>query len=203
MPSHLDSIFWSIFDRFLLPTWTPPNLKNRAPAAARVRFFKKSLFEVGWHRFLIDVGANMPPFFHQKSTNNLPKIDPKRHHFFDRFLHRFFFDFASILEANLEPCWPIFRSKHGDAELAEGGLCWVYLLFRFLGRPGPLLAPSGLDLGGFGRPFWRFLVPIFITISKFLASTFSATLALCWSIFFTKIWFLMGWWGYAKRKGFY
>ena len=110
----------------------------------------------------------MPPCFIQKSTKVFPKIDPKMHRFFDRFLHRFFFDFASILEANLEPCWPLFRSKHGEGECAEGGLCWVYLLFRFLGRPGPLLAPSGLDLGGFGPPFWRFLVPIFFTISKFL-----------------------------------
>ena len=124
------------------------------------------------------------------------------HRFFDRFWHWFFFDSASILEPNLEPCWPLFRSKHGDCERAVGGLCWVYLLFRFLGRPGPLLAPSGLDLGRFGPPFWRFLVPIFFIIFKFFASTFSATLALCWSIFFTKIWFVMGWWSYAKRKGF-
>ena len=109
----------------------------------------------------------MPPFCLQKSTKTLPKIDSKMHRLFDRFLHRFFFDFASILEANLEPCWPLFRSKHSDAKCAEGVFCWVYLLFRFLGRPGPFLAPSGLDLGGFGPPFWRFSVPIFFTISKF------------------------------------
>ena len=56
--------------------------------------------------------------------------------------------------------------------------CWVYLLFRFFGRPGPLLAPSGLDLGGFGPPFCRFLVPIFFIISNFLNLIFSTTLAL-------------------------
>ena len=141
-------------------------------------FFQKIVLR-SWARFWIDVGANMPPFFLQKSIKILPKIDSKMHHFFDRFLHRIFFDFASILEANLEPCWPLFRSKHGDRERAEGTLCWVYLLFRFFGRPGVLLAPSGLDLGGFGPPFWRFVVPIFFRISKFLAPTFSATLALC------------------------
>ena len=27
--------------------------------------------------------------------------------------------------------------------------CWVYVLFRFFGRPDPVLAPFGLDLGGF------------------------------------------------------
>ena len=36
-------------------------------------------------------------------------------------------------------------------------LCWVYVIFRFFGRPGPLLAPFGLDFGGFGLPFWRVL----------------------------------------------
>ena len=34
-----------------------------------------------------------------------------RHRFFDQFLHRFFIDFGSILEANLEPCWPDFPPK--------------------------------------------------------------------------------------------
>ena len=153
-----------------------------------------------WHRFLIDFGVNMLPFFLQKSTKILPKIDPKMHHFFDRFSHRFFFDFASILEANLEPCWPLFRLKYGDPIWGKGVLCWICLFFRFFCPPGPPLAPSGLDLGGFGPPFWRFLVPIFFTISKFFAPIFSATLTRCWSIFFTKIWFVMGWWGYAKRK---
>ena len=139
---------------------------------------RKSAFHKS-HRLLIDLGTKMVPFWFPKPFQILPKINPKMHQIFDRFWHRFLIDFYSDLEANLEPCWPLSRSKHGDAECAEGGLCWVYLLFRFLGRPGPLLAPSGLDLGGFGPPFWRFLVPIFFTISKFVAPTFSASLALC------------------------
>ena len=73
----------------------------------------------------------MPPFFLQKSTKILPIIDSKMHRFFDRFLHRFFFDFASIWEANLEPCWPLSRSKYGGPNQHLGGLCWAYLLFRF------------------------------------------------------------------------
>ena len=33
------------------------------------------------------------------------------HQFFDRFLHQFFNDLGSILEANLEPCWLHFPPK--------------------------------------------------------------------------------------------
>ena len=90
----------------------------------------------------------MAPFCFQKSTKILPKIDSKMHRFFDRFLHRFFFDFAAIWEANLKPCWPLFRSKHGCRERAVGGLCWVCLFFRFSGRPGPHL---GALWARFGR----------------------------------------------------
>ena len=39
--------------------------------------------------------------------------------------------------------------------------CWVYVIFRFGGPPGPLLAPFGLDFGGLGARFWKFLVPGF------------------------------------------
>ena len=39
------------------------------------------------------------------------KIDPKMHQILDRFFDRFFIDVGSILEANLEPCWPPFPPK--------------------------------------------------------------------------------------------
>ena len=91
--------------------------------------------------------------------------------------------FSSILLRFWKPTW----SHVGHFFVQNTGTLtktWVLyvgsiFVFGFLGRPGPLLAPSGLDLGGFGPPFWRFLVPIFFTISKFFAPTFSATLALC------------------------
>ena len=35
--------------------------------------------------------------------------------------------------------------------------CWIYVIFQFFGRPGPLLARFGLDFGRFGPPFWKFL----------------------------------------------
>ena len=82
--------------------------------------------------------------------------------------YRLLVDFGSNLEPNLGPCWPLFRSKHGAAQPAVGSFCLVYLLFRFFGRAGFLLAPSGLDLGRFVPPFWRFSVPIFFTILSFL-----------------------------------
>ena len=55
-------------------------------------------------RFWCQLGSILPPQFHQ----NPPKIDPKRHQNFDRFLLRFFFDFGSVLGAKLELCWPPF-----------------------------------------------------------------------------------------------
>ena len=33
----------------------------------------------------------------------------------------------------------------------------MYVLFQFFGRPGPLLAPFGLDLGRSGVRFWKVL----------------------------------------------
>ena len=50
-----------------------------------------------------------------------------------------------------------FSSKMGGAVGRRPSFCWVYVIFRFFGRPGPLLARFGLDFGGFGPPFWRFL----------------------------------------------
>ena len=55
------------------------------------------------------------------------------------------------------PCWPHFPQKWGAAVRRRPPFCWVYVIFRFFGRPGPLLARFGLDFGGFGPPFWRFL----------------------------------------------
>ena len=100
------------------------------------------------------------------------KIDFKRHRFFDRFLYRFFLCFGFILGPKLRPCWPHFPPKWGSAVAGSPLFSWVYLLFRFFGRPGPLLAPSGLDLGGFGPPFCRFLIPTFNIISEFFAYVF-------------------------------
>ena len=88
MPSHLDSIFRSIFHRFYPPTSIPGILKIMVFPAEKKVFFQKIAFR-SWHRFLIDFSANMPRFFFPKFTKILPNIDSKMHHFFDRFLHGF------------------------------------------------------------------------------------------------------------------
>ena len=108
------------------------------------------------HRFLIDLGANLPPFSFPKSTKILSKIDFKRHLFFDRFLHRFFLHFGSILGSKLGPCWPHFPLKWGEGVGRRPNFCWVYVSFRFFGRPGPLLAQFGFDVERFWAPCCRF-----------------------------------------------
>ena len=55
------------------------------------------------------------------------------HHIFGQFRHPFFFDFGSILEANLDPCWPPWGHLGGSWR-PLGGL---------LGRLGGLLGPLG------------------------------------------------------------
>ena len=57
----------------------------------------------------------------------------------------------------MEPCWPLFPLKLGKAVATRPPFCWVYVIFRFFGRPGSLLAQVSLDFGWFDLPFWRFL----------------------------------------------
>ena len=106
MASHVDLIFGSIFPRVLLPTWT-----------LRTSFGASGLAPNGFFRIFrkphigCDFGANLAPFSSPKSTKIHQKIDPKMHQILDRFFNRFFIDVGSILEANLEPCWPHFPPK--------------------------------------------------------------------------------------------
>ena len=59
------------------------------------------------YRFLLDVGANMPPFSFQKSTNIAEELELGSHRIFVWFLHGFVIDFPSIWDANLELCWSL------------------------------------------------------------------------------------------------
>ena len=104
MPSEVDFIFISIFDRFSIPTCFPKSTKIIEKPLFFIGFRENQPFEVNidfWH----DFDANLPPFSLPKSTQIPSKIDLGRHRFFNRFLHRFFLDLGSILEPNLEPCW--------------------------------------------------------------------------------------------------
>ena len=53
--------------------------------------------------FQEDLGGNLAPFWHRKSTKILPKSDPKRHQNSARFSGRFFLDFGSDLAAKTGP----------------------------------------------------------------------------------------------------
>ena len=102
--------FWWIFHRFLHP-WNPQNHKK---ALVFIKFFDFRHLQDEIY-FGCHFGTNLAPYSLPKSTKIAPKIDPKRHQNFDRFLHRFFIDVGSFWEASLAPCWPLFRQKYGDA----------------------------------------------------------------------------------------
>ena len=154
----------SFFNRFLIdsnPKLGSQIMKNRAPAAGRARFFKNSRFATG-----IDFWSILVPTCLHFPSRNPPKSLQKS------ILKRieFCIDFRSVWEANLEPCWPHFRSKWGGPVACSPLFGWVYVIFRFGGPPGPLLAPFGLDFGRFGARIWRLLVPCFSLFFKVLES---------------------------------
>ena len=93
----------SFFDRFLMGFCSqlrPPEPHGSSPRCSESTIYLKIVFR-NLFRSFIDLGANKPPFSLQKCTKTDLKIDRERHQFFNRFLHRFFVDFGSILEANL------------------------------------------------------------------------------------------------------
>ena len=163
----------SFFDRFLMGFCSqlrPPEPHGSSPRCSESTIYQKIAFRNSYW-FFIDFGTNMLSFSLRKSTKIDLKIDRERHQFFNRFLHRFFIDFGSILEAHLAPCWQLFRSKWVYAVVSSPLFAWVDVLIRVFSRPDLPLAknvacrPSilngfGLDLGMFWAPFWKFLVTI-------------------------------------------
>ena len=142
-------IMTSFFDRFLIDFCSqlgPPNPENSRPHSCESTIFLKSHFDVHMV-FCFDFDPNLAPFYLPKSTKILQKSDPKSHQNLDRFLLRFFLDSGSVLGSKLEPCWPHFPQKWGDAVVRRPPFCWVYVIFWFFGRPGLLLAQFGLDFG--------------------------------------------------------
>ena len=66
-------------------------------------------------------------------------------------------------------CWPFLGLLRTAPFLQEGsfvGLIFFWCFWALLGPFWSLLGLSGLDFGGFGRSFSKFLVFIFFTISK-------------------------------------
>ena len=169
MPSILDSVFWSIFNRFLLPTSTPESQLN----ASRLAFSWFSAFKVDidfWSHF----GTNLAPFWDEKST----KIDHKSTPRGIKKTIDFCIDFLSIFDRFWKPTWGhvghSFGSKGGG--LWPGALFYVALLFstdffRKFGTRGrwgtPFLAPYSDGVPHFWWlfgvslvPTWRHLNPL-------------------------------------------
>ena len=137
----------------------------------------------------------MPTWLHFPSHNpskSSRKSIPRCIKFLIDFGINFFINFCSIWEANLELCWPHFPPKWGGRIGGIPLFCWIYVIFRFGGPPGPLLTPSGLDFGRFGARFWRFLVPIFSFLINVCEFKFSIKLALCAIILFLDLDGLVG-----------
>ena len=162
----------SFFDRFWMGFCSqlrPPEPHGSSPRCSESTIFQKIAFR-NWHRFLIDFGANLAPFCLPKSTKILSKIDPKMQQFFDRFLHRFFIDFWSILEPNLGPCWPLFRLKRGAAVRVRPLFCCVTFFESIFFR--------NVD------PFWLHVAPFWCQVGSILAPCcchFGAKLAVSWA----------------------
>ena len=154
MPSHVELLFWSIFNRFLLPTWTPRTQKIKPPLQGEHDFSKNRFSQVAsiFDRF----GCQHGFIFASKILPTPPKNRSQDASNFWSIFASMFFHFGYILGPNLEPCWPHFLLKWGNAVGRRPSFCCVYVIFRFFGRPGPLLARFRLDFGGFGPPFWRF-----------------------------------------------
>ena len=150
----------SFFDRFLMGFCSqlrPPEPQKSSPRYSESTIFQKIAIRK-LHGIFIDFGANMPPFSLQKSTKIAPKIDLGRHHF----LIDFCTDFLSILARFWKPTWghvgDIFAQNGGGAVGRHPLFCWVYVIFGFVGPPGPLLGPFWVDFGrGWGsilEVFW-------------------------------------------------
>ena len=122
MPSHLDSIFWSFFHRFLPPTSIRWALKFIVFPIEKQCFFKKSLFEVG-----IDFCSILVPTWLHFASKNPPKSFQKSIPRCITFSIDFCIVFSSIWLRFWRPTWShvghFFYQK--SAALTDG---WVFFV---------------------------------------------------------------------------
>ena len=168
MPSHVDFIFWSFFDGFLLPTSTPRTSRIKPPLQREHDLSKNrfSHFALIFHQFWCQHASIFVPKIHQNRFKN----QSWKALVFDRFLHLLFIEFCSIWEANLEPTWPHFPSKRGECAKFYSPFCWVDVTFQLFGRPGSLLAPIGLDFKRLWARFWKVWGSILEASGDYLAT---------------------------------
>ena len=170
-PSQDNFIFSSIFYRFLASTSTPRTLKIIVFPLEKRGFLKITPFEVD-----LDLGgqlgANLPPFWPQKSTkvpkNPLPRSIQK--------LIDFCFDFGSFWGPSWGPSWGQVGHQHHQkasqnaSKTPPGRLQDNSKMKKRVKKPPrrpkrpqePILRPQeaifGLILDGFWRPFYTFFV---------------------------------------------
>ena len=159
MPSHLDSIFWSIVHRFLPPTSIPWTLKIIVFPKEKQGFFKKSLFEVG-----IDFWSILVPTCLHFSSKNPPKSFQKSIPRCIDFSIDVCIDFSSILLRFWKPTWShvghFFAQNTARLTKASGVYVGSIFFFGFWSVLAPSWCPlgsiwegSGLHFGGFWCPF--------------------------------------------------
>ena len=132
----------------------PQNLKNRAPATAGARFSKNRLSKLC--TFLIPFGCQLASIFPPQIHQNPFKNRFQEASIFSLILASIFVRFGLHLGAQVGTMLAHFPPKWSAAVRRRLSFCWVYVIFQFFGRPGPLLAQFGLDFGRFGLVFWKF-----------------------------------------------
>ena len=129
MPSDVDLLFWSIFDRSWLLTSTPRTSKIEPPLQ-REHDFSKNRFSM-LCTFLSPFGCQLasilPPKIHKKS---LPKSIPKG----IDFLIHFGIDFFTVLPPSWSSSGWVFRAPWGPPALESG---FMGFLMRNLRHENP------------------------------------------------------------------
>ena len=149
------SSFLKFFHRFLLPTSTPGTSRIKPPLQREHDLSKSrfSYFALIFHRFWCQHASIFGPKIQQ---NRFKHRSGKASIFWSIFASMFI-NFWSILEANLEPCWPQFPPKWGGACGAPPSFLLGICCYSVLGLSWTPLGSVGLDFGRFGPRFGRFL----------------------------------------------
>ena len=185
MPSILDSVFWSIFGRFWLSTWTHLIQKTLFFITKNKVFWQIAIRSS--HRFLIpfwsQLGFILKAKIHKISSINRPQEASKKRSIFASIFNRFLIDFGGELGAMLAA----FSAQQGGGceKLASFLLRCFFepIFFEMLTHFGSILLHFGAKLA----PFWLHVAAILVLSWRYLGPLGRTS------------WHWMGWWGYAKR----
>ena len=111
MPSHVEFLFWSIFNRFLLPTWTPRTQKIKPPLQGEHDFLKNRFSQVAsiFDRFGCQHGSIFLPKILQNPPENRSQDASNFWSILASIFSRFLFNLGGQLGAMLAT----FSSKMG------------------------------------------------------------------------------------------